>query len=702
MSGALHALAAYCGIGDAYHDTWGNRHETSDATRVALLAAMHLPTEQVVNDPGSLLESLLERDKTAGLPAVLVVREQATLHLPQAPARAQWRLFLENGQSLQGTVPDEGGLSLAAPHPIGYHRLTIHHAAGQHALPVIVVPARCYQPPALAGRGRVWGITVQLYSLRSRRNWGIGDFTDLADLLDFTAEAGGAVVGVNPLHALFPDNPLHISPYSPSHRSFIDVLYLDVETVPELSHCEAARRRLASADFQARLQRLREADRVDYAGVAEAKLSILRLLWACFKDAGGKRAAEFESWRRQQGKSLEQFALYEAIQSHFRATDPAIWGWPVWPAEWRDPDGARASGFAAMHPDAIAWHAWLQWLSDSQLHAAAERGERAGLQVGIYLDLAIGANPGGAEAWRWQQVFAAGAHTGAPPDEINSVGQDWGLPPLAPERLTQAAYAPLVDILRANMKHAGALRIDHVMGLQRLFWVPTGMKASAGAYVGYPFEDLLGIVALESVRNRCLVIGEDLGTVPEGFRERLAEAGVISYHPMIFEREPDGQFRLPADYPVQALVAASTHDLPTLRGFWQGLDLDIRARLDLFPCEELHQRLLTERGWDRGRLLWALERENLEPPGLGKDPAVMPDITTPAVSAVHAYLARSSSQLMVIQAEDLLGGADQANLPGTLEDKHPNWQQRLPVTLEDWPRHPRCQAVLAAVRRERP
>jgi len=560
---------------------------------------------------------------------------------------------------------------------------------------------RCFAPAALAEGRRLWGLTVQLYGLRSRRNWGIGDFTDLARLIEFTAAQGGQCVGVNPLHALFPDDPTRISPYSPSHRSFLNVLYLDVEALPELADCPAARRRLASADFQARLAALRATPCVDYVGVAAAKFELLRLLFAHFRAAGGARAEAFSHWRSQQGEALESFARFEALQAHFRAADAAVWGWPAWPTAYRDPDAPAVAEFAATHAEAVTWHAWLQWLADGQLAAAQTRARALGMALGLYRDLAIGANPGGAEVWRWQTVFAAGVNTGAPPDELNLLGQDWGLPPYVPHRLQEAGFRPFVEVLDANMRHAGALRIDHVMGLQRLFWVVQDTPASEGAYVAYPFDALLGLLGEASRRNGCLVIGEDLGTVPEGFREHLAAAGVLGYHPLIFERYPDGQFRLPADMPCQALIAASTHDLPTLAGFWRGDDLDVRTRLQLFPSDALRQRLVTERDWDRGRLLWALERAGLLPPGVGKDPAALPELTPAVIAAIHAYLARSAAELLVIQPEDLFGVTEQINVPGTVEDRHPNWQRKLPVDIEDWAGHADVTRILGAVRAER-
>jgi (1->4)-alpha-D-glucan 1-alpha-D-glucosylmutase len=717
----LLSLGDRCGIAHEYHDIWGGHHTTSSATRRDLLAAMHFPREAVEKDPAGLLSAIEEAAWRHPLPPVMVVRVDTPLTIPFVQPVAdgnlpwEWTVALESGSSISGSfqpadLPVEAHhgtlvrrtLELAALATPGYHRLELHNATGRHAMPLVVVPQQCYKPPALANEGRVWGITAQLYGVRSARNWGIGDFTDLGDLLAFTAQAGGQVVGVNPLHALFPDNPAHISPYSPSQRSFVDVLYIDVEAVPEFTGCKEAQRRVAGADFQARLAGLRNTAWVDYPGVAAAKFEILELLFAHFRKAGGARATNFAAWRAAQGEAIERHAQFEALQAHFRKMDANVWGWPAWPYEYRDPASPDVAAFAAAQADAVSYYAWLQWQADLQLAAAKARATESGMAVGIYQDLAIGANPGGAEAWRWQQVFMSGAYAGAPPDEINSMGQDWGLPPFVPHRLREAAYVPFVEILRANMKHAGALRIDHVMGLMRMFCVPADVMASEGAYVHYPFEDLLGIVALESQRNNCLVIGEDLGTVPPGFRERLAEAGVLSYHPMIFERYEDGQFSLPPDMPAHALVAVSTHDLPTLRGFWRGVDLDARTQLHLFPTDELRQRMTTERDWDRGRLLWALERTGLLPEGVGKDPAALPELPASAVAAVHAYLARSPAQMLVVQAEDLLDVLEQPNLPGTLEDQHPNWQRKLPLPLEAWTGEARLAAILGAVRQERP
>lgn len=730
MTDALERLAARCGIAVEYDDIWNRRHATSDSTRTALLATMHLPPDA---DAAALLQTIEDDEWRRPLPPVAVVRAGEQPRLPLTlPAqlstrRWRWVATLDGGESRAGEFHPQdlarlgerhldgrhlvrGELVLPGMDQTGYHRLEIEcigqESARQDAgMALIVVPSACYQPEAVLGNGRVWGPTVQLYGLRGRRNWGIGDFTDLRTLVDLTADMGGGIVGVNPLHALFPDNPAHDSPYSPSHRCFVNILYIDVEAVPEFGECQAARERVAATDFQARLRRLREADLVDHAEVAAAKFEILGLLYAHFRDRhldlDTERARAFRRFRVEQGALLERHALFEALQAHFSVGRPQVWGWPAWPREYHDPESAAVDAFARDRADTVTYHAWLQWLADEQLAAVGRRSWQRGLGVGLYQDLAVGANPAGAEAWSEQGAFAAGAYAGAPPDEVNLLGQDWGLPPFVPHRLRDLAYRPFIDILRANMRHSGALRIDHVMGLMRVFWVPAGVPAAEGAYVHYPFEDMLGIVALESQRNRCLVVGEDIGTVPDGFRPRLADAGVLSYRPFFFERQPDGSFMPPAGYPHQALVAVSTHDLPTLRGFWKGADLDIRSELKLFPSDELRERMVVQRAQERARLLVALQREQLLPADVGVHPVAVPDITPALADAVHAFLARTPAQILMVQAEDVMGVVEQPNLPGTLGHEHPNWRRRLPLPLEDWAGDERFAGVADAIRRER-
>lgn len=726
MAEDLAGLAAHYGIASEYYDIWGERHVTTELTRRVLLRAMHVPVDD--EGPSALLDHLQNDAWIRPLPPVLIVRSGAPIRLDlNLPVRVscspcRWTLTLEDGDVRRGqfaadTLPRLGennvggiayrryALELPPLDTTGYHRFGLEYPDTNSCLtmPLIIVPAACYQPESIRGEGRVWGLAVQLYGLRSNRNWGIGDFTDLRGLVNFTADYGGAIVGVNPLHALFGHDAGHVSPYSPSSRAFVNALYLDVEAIPEFLECEAAQALVASTEFRARQQCQRAGELVDYAAVAAAKLEVLRLVYRHFRErhlnAGSERAVAFRRYLDAGGTALEQLARFEAIQAWMYALDRAIWGWPVWPEKYRDPDSPAVAEFAVAHADAVTFHAWLQWLADDQLAEVGREALRRGLGIGLYLDLAVGASPGGAETWRWQRVFAD-AHAGAPPDDFSLQGQDWGVPAFVPHLLREAAYAPLVELLRANMRHAGALRIDHVMGLVRLFWVPAGGTPGEGTYVAYPLEELLGIIALESQRNRCLVVGEDLGTVPDGLRPRLAECGLLSYRPMLFERDGTGGFKPPGAYPRQSLVCAGTHDLPTLAGMWSGADLSARSALGLFPSTRQHEALLAERAEDRTRLLAALAHEQLLPAGYSGDPDRVPRLDHRLVMAIHAYLARTPSQVLMVQPEDVLGVEPQANLPGSRDDQHPNWHRRLPLGIDGWRDDQRFIDLQDVLRRE--
>src|SRR5690606_15954827 len=342
------------------------------------------------------------------------------------------------------------------------------------------------------------------------------------------------------------------------------------------------------------------------------KRQVIELLYAHFRahhlERASERARRFRAFQAQGGEALRRHALFDALQEQFARESPDVWGWPVWPEAYRDPASEAVKSFCAERLERVELFEYLQWQADIQYGAAARRSFELGLGVGIYEDLAVSIDRGGAEAWANQDIYATSAAVGAPPDDFAPNGQDWGLPPVIPHRLRKHAYAPFIATLQANMRHSGALRIDHVMGLMRLFWVPPDGKAAEGTYVGYPFDDLLGLLALESERNRCLVIGEDLGTVPDEVRAALAERGVLSYRLLYFERSQGGEFKRPAEYPQQAIVAVTTHDLPTLAGWWEGRDLALRTQLALFPNEAMREAQIVARAQDRARLLLALER----------------------------------------------------------------------------------------------
>lgn len=721
---ALERLCSLCGIDSEYTDIWGKRHAVSVTTKQALLAAMGIRAEGEAELRAALAVQENRAWRRALAPVQVVRASQASVRiavvwpLAQAAEPLEWTLSQEDEKQLTGRVRAdelemreqreiEGrawgryALTLPAVPPPGYHRFELRHKQEPCAsLSLIVVPDACYQPVALSGEGRVWGPAVQLYALRSKRNWGIGDFTDLRRLVDDCRESGANIVGLNPLHALFPHNPEHASPYSPSSRLFLNTLYLDIEAIPEFAECEAARQLVTAPEFQARLHALRTAELVDYPAVAAAKLPVLEQLHQCFRARhalpGTERGRAFQAFREERGEALYWHALFEALQEHFHAQNAAVWGWPLWPEEFRDPALPAVAQWASAHRERVEFFQYLQWQTDSQLAAVGQRSLELHLGIGLYQDLAVSVDRAGAEVWSNQRLYAVAASIGAPPDDFNLNGQNWGLPPMVPDALREAAYAPFIATLRANMRHGGALRIDHVMGLMRLFWVPAGGMPQDGTYVHYPFADLLGIVALESQRNRCLVIGEDLGTVPDAVRVALAPLGVLSYRLLYFEKDARGEFQPPGAYSAQALVAVTTHDLPTLSGFWHGDDLAERTTLGLFPSDAVRDKQVVGRAEDRARLLLALDREKLLPEGLTVHLASSPDMTPELARAVHVYLARSPSKVLTVRLEDVAGQRRQINLPGTA-GKRPNWRYRTVLELEDLRGDPRWRALAHAL-----
>lgn len=717
-SDALDRLARELGVEPEYDDVFGRRHRAPLATKLALLGIMGVP----VGDEAALREALATRRRLAWcrpLPPVVVLREPGPWVIPvtlmgEHETRLPWRLELESGEAEEGEV-EVAALTVAAtrrvdgrecirydfvlskPPPYGYHRFL----AANGVTRLIVAPARCHVPPALDAGARVYGLSLQLYAVRSRRNWGMGDFSDLGAFARGAAAHGAAVAGVNPLHALFPHNPAHASPYSPSSRLYLNVLYLDAEAMHGFADCRAAVERAAAPEFQAELSRLRREPEVDYAAVARLKWPLFEMLYAHFRRtdvaADSAAARAFRAFQAREGERLRRHALFEALQAHFHAQDARVWGWPAWPPNYHDPTSPEVDAFARDKRERVEFYAYLQWQADAQLARAAD----AGLGIGLYRDLAVGVDAGGAEAWANQAFYLRAARVGCPPDEFNLRGQDWGLPPLSPFALYESAYAPFIATLRANMCHAGVLRLDHVMGLMRLFWIPEGAGAEAGTYVHYPFSDLLGILALESRRHRCLIVGEDLGTVPDEVRAALAPLGVLSYRLFYFERSQSGDFLPPAQFPTQALVALTTHDLPTLAGFWSGQDIQERAALGLYPTDTERDRQIVARAEDRARVLVALEREGLRPESVPLDAHAMPEVTPALMQALHRYLARAPSQLLLAQSDDALLQKVGVNLPGTT-DERPNWRLKWAAMLEDFFADPGVLGLIEAMARERP
>jgi (1->4)-alpha-D-glucan 1-alpha-D-glucosylmutase len=723
---ALRALALRHGIAPAYRDIFGVEHAAPEATLRALLAAMGVDV-----DAGGA-SGAAGAEAAAGIvlpPAVVVRQREQPVHLSVSLPASRLR------ETLHCRVVEEGGrthrqafrpaesaasaevviagtpyrvceLTLAPALPTGYHRVDLQtrFRSLAHAQ-VIVVPDTCYQPDVAAGDGRAWGAAVQLYTLRSERNWGVGDFTDLRIVVEQWAARGADAVGINPLHALFLAEPERASPYSASSRLFLNPLYLDVEGIPDHGECDAAREKVRAPPFQMRLAALRRAERVDYAGVAAAKREILETLYAHFRERHLRRhtprGREFRAYVAAQGEPLRRFALFEALHEHHVTHAPATGDWRQWPAPYRDPESRETKRFARERRTRIEFFAYLQWQCERQLDAVHARAVELGQGVGLYRDLAVSVEASGADAWGAQSRYAASATVGAPPDDFNPQGQNWGLAPLLPAALAGAGYEPWIAVLRRNMRAAGALRIDHVMALWRLFWVPQGAAPALGAYVGYPHDALLGILALESVRNRCVVIGEDLGTVPDEVRAAMRRMGILSYRLLMFEKDVHGEYSAPAAYPPEALAAFSSHDLPTLAGWWEGRDLALRGELDLYPDAAARDAEAVARGADRTRLLRALEREGLLPAGTGANPAALPAMTPELARAVHVYLVRTPSRLVLIQLEDVIGERDQVNLPSAGPERYPCWRRKLALPLERWPQAEPFTALADAIAGER-
>jgi 4-alpha-glucanotransferase len=536
--------------------------------------------------------------------------------------------------------------------------VTAADRAWHEAATLLVAPETAFQGTDPAAR--LWALAVQLYGVRSHRNWGHGDFTDLGDLVALAAKLGAAGIALNPLHALFDDRPEQASPYSPNSRLFLNALYIDVEAIAEFPGVPAA-------GLEQAIERLRARDIIDYAGVAAAKLAGLRLAYQQFRaSASRQRRAAFAAFRQERGPWLARFAGFEVLRRRL----PGAW-WD-WPDEWRRPDAARLRKLRR-EDDAFGFFEFVQWIADAQLMQCCAKARELHLPIGLYIDVAVGVEAGGADAWSEQDAILNSLSVGAPPDPWNAAGQSWGLSGFSPSGLPATRFEPFRQMLREAMRHAGAVRLDHVLGLRRLFVIPHRMKAQDGTYIEMPFEALLAVVAQESVRQRCIVVGEDLGTVPEGFRETIGEWGLWSYQVMMFERHwDDGSFRSPGEYKRNALATFNTHDLSTFAGWIDGHDIRTKRALGVEPGETED-----ERGRTLAHLRAALAGQGIDAPDF---------------PGVAKYLAATPNRLVVVAMEDALGLLDQPNIPGTI-DEHPNWRRRLPVALEELSDHPGLRAI---------
>lgn len=718
---ALHVLAERMGIVMEY--TPVGTHEpifTTDETCVALLAAMGIDASSEELALAAFAELDAARE-SRWLPSawVMVGGHEAptsmTVAVPASEgAEVSWWLELreEDGRSRAGEgrarVGHGGRIEItlgAEPLPLGYHDLALRVGDGdrEHAgtQRLIVVPPRCASVAERLGNERVWGITANLYSVTSARDWGAGDCTDLCSLVEWGASRGAAFIGVNPLHAL--RNRGHdVSPYSPVSRLFRNVLYIDVEAVPELAECDEARGSIASDAFAREHARLRALPHVDYEGVMALKRPLLERLHAEFarrhRGTGDARDLAYEAFLAMHDGALTDFATFCALEEAalrgappFDAMDGAPGWWREWPAPYRDARSDAVARFREENAEQVDLHRWMQFELDRQLARVGEHARAAGMRIGVYQDLAIGSAANGSEPWRLSGLFARGVSIGAPPDPLGPQGQNWGLPPIVPHRLAADGYRYWSSLVRAALRHAGALRIDHVMGLFRQFWIPEGKSGREGAYVRFPAEPLLGILALESVRAGAIIVGEDLGTVPPEVPPLLERWGILSSKVLYFERDGD-RFRPPRSYPRLALATVNTHDLASLAAFWQGDDLVLRRELGLIVDEAHAEHERRRRQIDRGALLALLATEGL-----------IPDLTADVSdvqlrAAVHALIRRTPSWLVGLALDDITGERDPVNVPGLGPDTFRSWIRRMRTSLESLAAMPAVERVLGVER----
>ena len=662
----LDSAAQAAGISLSYINAHGKPQSIGADTKRRLLDAMHKADAKASVAPVPNVKVF-----TAGKKMPLAVEGRGEF---------SWLLTTEEGHQHKGHATGGKTLNLPAKLPEGYHTLTLTQDDRRFHCRVIVAPKRCYEPQALLEGKKLWGACVQLYTLRSDSNWGIGDFGDLKKMLVSVGERGGAFIGLNPIHALYPANPESASPYSPSSRRWLNVIYIDVNALDDFQNSKEAQAWWKLSTTQQALKQARDADWVDYSTVTALKMAALRLAWKGFSQRDDEQMAAFRQFVMQEGESLYWQAAFDALHAYQVKEDEMRWGWPVWPDAYQSVDTPEVKAFCEKYSDEVGFYLWLQWLAYSQFAACWQVSQGYKMPIGLYRDLAVGVAEGGAETWCDRELYCLKASVGAPPDILGPLGQNWGLPPMDPHVMAARAYEPFIDLLRANMQNCGALRIDHVMSVLRLWWIPYGETADHGAYVQYPVDDLLSILALESKRHQCMVIGEDLGTVPVEIVSKLRDSGVYSYKVLYFENDHEKTFRAPKAYPEQSMAVATTHDLPTLRGYWESGDLTLGKTLGLYPDEEVLRGLYQDRELSKQGLLDALHKQGCLPKRAGHKASLM-SMTSTLNRGLQRYIADSNSALLGLQPEDWIDMAEPVNIPGT-SYQYKNWRRKLSTTLE--------------------
>jgi 4-alpha-glucanotransferase len=664
---AVRDLARKAGIAVEWEDYTGKRRRVSIAVLRHLLTALGLPCKRT----DDIRHSQKTVRGTASKTASPLITANAGETIAIADARrdlvAPMRLIYQDGTTadVRARQSCSGKWRLPPIAKPGYHRLDL----GERSIDLAVAPPRCISVSDLAPGVRVWGLAAQLYGLRRAGDGGIGDTAALTALAESAARQGADAIAMSPAHAGFATDPGRYRPYSPSSRLFLNPLHAD----PRLLFGEAAvGHAIEALGLAAEFARLETEPLIDWPAAAQPKFALLRRLFDDFIGTGnGHRtdplAHDFAAFRAAGGELLQLHARFETLHADRVAADPGAWSWRTWPAPLRDPNSAAVAEFAARHAREVLFHCFLQWLADRSFAAAQKIACTASMRIGLIADLAVGMDSSGSHAWSRQSDILVGIEVGAPPDLFNARGQNWGLTAFSPRALVAGGFAPFIATLRAGMRNAGGLRIDHAMSLTRLWLIPEGAKPDEGAYLAYPLDDLLRLTALESWRHRALVIGEDLGTVPPGFRERLAQTGIDGMRVLWFEQE-NGQFRQPGDWDRSAVAMTTTHDLPTVAGWWRGADIETRAALGILG--EPAERARRTRREDRTALWRAFRAAGV---ASGRQPAAQ--APERAIDGALGFVARTHAPLALVPLEDALALPDQPNMPGTI-DEHPNWRRR--------------------------
>ena len=706
-SSLLEQLVEYRGIESHYNDAWGRPRNIATATKTKLLSAMGYQ----VDEPNLLLNQVQENSNNAWLSVlnpvqVLRVEEnlQIVVRLPIELVTDEYiaHINTELGEIIEHRfVPidcqlvnvahiedmefQEYLIDIPITLPLGYHSLSLVIDDDElGSMRLIIAPSSCYKPKALLQGQKVWGISVQLYCLRSDNNWGVGDFSDLSFLVEKLAKQGAQFVGLNPIHALYPANPSACSPYGPSSRRWLNFIYIDVTALD--GYQQASTQAVVNdIDFQQKLQKARSTDLVDYELVTELKLNALEKVFAHqnsqYLSKNTKLNKIFKAFVVEGGESLKTLAVYDALQESLVAQQKPSSGWPVFPKELSDFYNPAVKTFSKKNAKRVKFFLWLQWQAALQLEQANQVAEQNNMSIGLYRDLAVGVSEGSAEIWGNKELYCTKASIGAPPDILGPLGQNWGLPPMDPEKLYEQQYQPIIELFDANMRATGALRIDHVMALLRLWWVAKGDDAKEGGYVYYPVDDLLAILALESHRHQSLVIGEDLGTVPDEIRTKLAGNGVYSYRVFFFEQADDGGFFSPAHYPEQSMSTLTTHDMPTLTGYWHCDDLALGKKLGLYPTDEILSTLYTSRHENKQSILDTLHGHHSVNDEVGRNGHNVA-MSKALNFGMQLHMAAGSSALLSLQLEDWLEMDKPVNIPGTFNE-YPNWRRKLSRNLQD-------------------